>query len=93
MKKSLYIITLLFNALGGICSFSLFFFGISFCINYLPLIVLSLLIFASSFTITIKDYQKLKKPCFAKTNSFHSPNEIRNYKDYFTSQKYDFIIY
>jgi len=92
MKNLLYFITLIFNALGGICSLSLFFFGISFCINYLPLIILSLLIFVTSFTITILDFQKPRKPCYAKN---HHPvcNSIKDYKDYFTSQKYDFMIY
>lgn len=93
MKNLLYFITIIFNALGGICSFSLFFFGVSFCMNYLPLIILSLLVFVSSFTITIAAYQKNKKPCYIKTHYHQPQTAINDYSKYFKSRKYDFIVY
>ncbi len=90
MKKLLYIVTMLFNALGSILTMSLFAFARQFCFQNLFLILTGSVVFILSFTITILDYN----------NSFcpHTYRRISNivphvdYSKYFAARKTDFIV-
>lgn len=95
MKNFLYFMTLIFNALGGICCLSLCFYGVSFLLNYLPVIVLSLMLFVISFTVTIFEIFGKNKARMCKIKNLYINKDefaIKNYRDYFTSQKCDFMI-
>ena len=95
MKKILYFTTLTFNAIGGLCTLSLFFYGISFLLNYLPIIVLSLMLFVISFTVTILEFSNKSQNHISNMKHLYLNKKefaIKNYKDYFKSQKYDFMI-
>lgn len=57
MKKLLYIFTMLFNAMGSICTMSLFLTASQFCYQNLFLILAGSMVFVMSFTITVIDYK------------------------------------
>lgn len=88
--KKLYLTTILFNFLGSMMSLSLFFLGKSFLSNYFPIVIGVCVIFILSLTFAITDYRRMMRA--PKYINYYKP-AITNYKDYFTSQKCDFIIY
>lgn len=95
MKNLLYLLTMLFNALGFLFSLSLVFYINLDNILFLPVIALSCFIFGISFALTTADFIYSKNQSKQKKISHHVPYNSRvviDYKDYFTSQKSDFII-
>ena len=98
MKKFLYGLIILLNGIGSILSLSLFIFAGSFSFQNLFLVITCSVIFIMSLTITILDYNhsfRAKNKC--KIYRFErkvKKNEvvIDNYKDYFTSKRFDFTI-
>jgi len=95
MKNLLYLLTMLFNALGFLFSLSLVFYINLDNILFLPIIALSCFIFGISFALTTADFIQIKNRLKQKKISHDVPYEnkvVIDYKDYFTSQKSDFII-
>ena len=86
--KKLYLTTILFNITGCFISIGLLFILGSAFLNCLPVIITCFVIFATSLTITTLDYKRSLK-CIKSRQPQYA---IKDYKDYFTSQKYDFII-
>lgn len=95
MKNLLYLLTMLFNALGFLFSLSLVFYINLDNILFLPIIALSCFIFGISFTLTTADFVYLNKTARQKRITHYTPcnnKVVIDYKDYFISQKSDFII-
>lgn len=92
MKNLLYLLTILFNAIGIFCSMSLFFVSGAKGIEYLPIIIAGCIVFALSFTITTLDFNNNKKSRKNCKIIYQNKNAIKNYGDYFKAKKYDFII-
>ena len=95
MKNLLYLLTMLFNALGFLFSLSLVFYINLDNILFLPIIAVSCFIFGISFTLTTLDFIHIKNLAKQKKISHYIPYNSKvviDYKDYFTSQKSDFII-
>lgn len=94
MKNLLYLLTMLFNALGFVFSLSLVFYINLDNILLLPIIIISCLIFGISFTITAMDFIYSNNPLRHKKHYYFPPKNkvIVDYKDYFISSKSDFII-
>ncbi len=95
MKNLLYLLTMLFNASGFLFSLSLVFYINLENILFLPIIVLSCFIFGISFALTTADFIHTKNSERQRKLSHYIPYEnkvVIDYKDYFTSQKSDFII-
>ena len=95
MKNLLYLFTMLFNALGFLFSLSLVFYINLNNILFLPIIALSCFIFGISFALTIADFIHTKNLAKQRKISHYIPYEnkvVIDYKDYFTTQKSDFII-
>lgn len=95
MKNLLYLLTMLFNALGFLFSLSLVFYINLDNILFLPIIALSCFIFGISFALTTADFIHTKNLAKQRKISGDVPYEnkvVIDYKDYFTSQKSDFII-
>ena len=95
MKNLLYLLTMLCNALGFLFSLSLVFYINLDNILFLPIIALSCFIFGISFALTTADFIYSKNLSRQKKISPEIPYEnkvVIDYKDYFTSQKSDFII-
>lgn len=95
MKNLLYHLTMLFNALGFLFSLSLVFYINLDNILFLPIIAISCFIFSISFALTVADFRHAKNLEKMKKLSHYIPNHSKvviDYKDYFTSQKSDFII-
>lgn len=94
MKNLLYLLTMLFNALGFVFSLSLVFYINLDNILFLPIIAISCFIFGISFALTVTDFvhlnnlHKHKKHCYFPQNN----KVIVDYKDYFVTRKSDFII-
>lgn len=86
---------MLFNALGFLFSLSLVFYINLDNILFLPIIALSCFIFGISFVLTTADFIHTKNLAKQRKISHYVPYEnkvVIDYKDYFTSQKSDFII-
>lgn len=92
MKKLLYLLTILFNAIGIFCSMSLFFIFGSKGIEYLPIIIAGCIVFAISFTITTLDFNNSKKNRRNYRIVYQNKNAIEDYGDYFRAKKYDFTV-
>lgn len=95
MKNLLYLLTMLFNALGFLLSLSLVFYINLENILFLPIIALSCFIFGISFALTTADFIHSKHLAKQRKISHYVPYEnkvVIDYKNYFTSQKSDFII-
>lgn len=95
MKNLLYLLTMLFNAFGFLFSLSFVFYINLDNILFLPIITMSCFIFGISFVLTTADFVYLNKTARQKRISHYAPYNnkvIIDYKDYFTSQKSDFII-
>ncbi len=95
MKNLLYHLTMLFNALGFLFSLSLVFYINLNHILFLPIIAISCFIFSISFALTAADFRHTKNLTRIKKLSHYVPDNSKvviDYKDYFTSQKSDFII-
>ncbi|MBO6181737.1 hypothetical protein J6O86_08640 [bacterium] len=95
MKNLLYLLTMLFNALGFLFSLSLVFYINLDNILFLPIIALSCFIFGISFALTTADFIHSKNSARQKRLSHYVPQNnkvVIDYKDYFISQKSDFII-
>ncbi len=94
MKNLLYFTTMLFNAIGGLLSISLFFYISPMYLSIVPVIIISSVIFIISFTATIIDYNRAKDKIVPVK---HRPyivrsNNVLNYQEYFSKRKRDFII-
>jgi len=90
MKKLLYVITMIINALGSLCTMSLFIFAGQFCFQNLFLILIGSVIFITSFTVTMLDYNNSfrthvyrRMPCLT--------NDV-DYRKYFVLRKADFTV-
>lgn len=95
MKNLLYLLTMLFNALGFLFSLSLVFYINLNNILFLPIIALSCFIFGISFALTTADFihtKNLAKQKKISDNISYENKVVIDYKDYFTTQKSDFII-
>lgn len=95
MKNLLYLLTMLFNALGFLFSLSLVFYINLNNILFLPIIALSCFIFGISFALTTADFihtKNLAKQKKISDNISYENKVVIDYKDYFISQKSDFII-
>lgn len=95
MKNLLYLLTMLFNALGFLFSISLVFYINLNNILFLPIIALSCFIFGISFALTTADFihtKNLAKQRKISDNISYENKVVIDYKDYFTTQKSDFII-
>lgn len=95
MKNLLYHFAMLFNALGFLFSLSLVFYINLENILFLPIIAISCFIFGISFALVLADFVQTKHSLKTKKISHYIPNNSKvviDYKDYFTSQKSDFII-
>lgn len=93
MKNLLYHLTMLFNALGFLFSLSLVFYINLDNILFIPIIILSCLIFGISFILTVMDF--VYSHNFKHKKSYYFPKNnkvVIDYKDYFTARKSDFII-
>ena len=89
MKNLLYLLTMLFNAAGCLASLFLTMFIKTEYLIFLPLVMMSCLIFVISFTVTMLIFvNKNTKKNYVPPKS----KVVIDYKDYFTSQKSDFII-
>ena len=95
MKNLLYLLTMLFNALGFLFSLSLVFYINLDNILFLPVIAVSCFIFSISFGLTMADFVQTKHSSKMKKLSHYIQDNnkvVIDYKDYYTSQKSDFII-
>ena len=94
MKKLLYLFTIFFNAFGFLLSFALIFCIKIESIIFLPITITGCLIFGISFTFTVLDYIHSKYTLRQKKIYPYTQNSkvIINYRDYFATQKSDFII-
>lgn len=92
MKNLLYFLTILFNAAGIFCSMSLFFISGVKAVDYLPIIIAGCVIFSVSFTITALDFNNVKKNRKNYKIVYQDKSAIEDYRDYFKTHKYDFII-
>ena len=90
MRKTLYLLTMLFNALGILCSLSLFIFASQVSFQNLFLVLSGSAIFTISFTITMLDYNNSRgKNIYRKVRYVSSDVD---YKEYFLNRKSDFLI-
>lgn len=90
MRKTLYLLTMLFNALGILCSLSLFIFASQFSFQNLFLVLSGSAIFTISFMITMLDYNNSRgKNIYRKVRYVSSDVD---YKEYFLNRKSDFLI-
>lgn len=94
MKNLLYLLTMLFNALGFVFSLSLVFYINLDNILFLPIIAVSCFIFGVSFILTVTDFIQLNKFFKHKKHCYFTQKNgvIIDYKDYFSARKSDFII-
>lgn len=89
MKNFLYYIVILFNSIGAMISISLFFIINQFYFYYLPLIILSTLIFVVSVTVTACELAKKNKKVLY---IYPKKSNVVDYREYFAKRKGEFTI-
>ena len=90
--SALYFLTILLNAAGILCSMGLFFISGIKAVDYLPIIIAGCVVFTVSFTFTVLDFNKKRKPRKNYKIVYECKHAIEDYGDYLKTHKYDFII-
>jgi len=87
MRNLLYFLTMILNISGVVFCVSLIFILKSAFVIYLPLILLSMVIFAFSFAVTFLDYNRRNKNKYVIQKPY-----ITDYRQYFAQRRNEFII-
>ena len=80
---------MIINALGSLCTMSLFIFAGQFCFQNLFLILTGSVIFITSFTVTMLDNNNSFRTHYRKMSCL---TQNVDYRKYFAVRKADFIV-
>ena len=90
MRNTLYFLTMFLNFLGILFCVGLIFILKSAFIIYLPLILLSFIIFTFSFAVTFFDFSN--KISRTKNRYIIQKPQITDYREYFVRRRSEFMV-